>query len=166
MAGCRCSAGRGAPDVRLPDLVLRDIHEPPPPLWWPPAPGWWWLAAALLVLLLGAVAYLWYRRRRVRAWQRLFDQAVAAAGTGPARIAAMSALLRRAARGVRPDADRLQGDAWLAFLDGDAPGAGFVKGPGAALRDGGFRRDADDVDLEALQALARRRFLALMAAAR
>lgn len=152
--------------MAMPDLVLRDIHEPLPPPWWPPAPGWWWLAAGLLALALGAVAYAWYRRRRLRAWQRLFDRTVDATATTPERIAAMSALLRRAARRVDPAADRLQGDAWLGFLDAGAPAPGFLDGPGAALRDGGFRRNAGDIDLAALHALARQRFVALMAARR
>lgn len=150
----------------MPDLALRDIHEPAPPAWWPPAPGWWWLAAALLVLVIGAAAYAWYRRRRLRAWQRLFDRTVDAAPTAPEQIAAMSALLRRAARRVDPSADRLQGDAWLAFLDAGAATPGFVGGPGAALRDGGFRRDPGDIDIAALHALARQRFVSLMAARR
>ncbi len=146
----------------MPDLVLRDIHEPPPPGWWPPAPGWWWLAAAVvaIVVLVGAVAVR--RRHRRRAWARLFDGTVEQATDDPGRIAAMSALLRRASRQVRPDADRLQGTAWLTFLDAGDAARGFVDGPGAALLEAPFRRDADDVDIAALQALARARFVSLM----
>ncbi|KLI99621.1 DUF4381 family protein [Luteimonas sp. FCS-9] len=152
--------------MAMPDLVLRDIHVPDAPGWWPPAPGWWWLAAVVVALGAGLG---WLRLRHVRArrrWAELFDAEVEAATDAPARIAAMSALLRRAARRVRPDADRLQGDAWLAFLDAGMDTPAFVDGPGRLLGDGGFRRRVDGADLDALHAVARARFLALMAAGR
>lgn len=57
------------------------------------------------------------RRREVAA---IFDDALSAASTPPEQIAAMSELLRRAGRRRDPAADRLQGEAWLEFLD-DAP---------------------------------------------
>lgn len=152
--------------MAIPDLVLRDIHGTAAPGWWPPAPGWWWLAAGLLLVLVGVTAWRWRIARRRRAWMRLFDTAVAAAGDTPGRIAAISALLRRAARRARPDADRLQGDAWLQFLDAGHGHAGFVEGPGALLRDGAFRKDVPDDEVEALRTLARARFLALMAGTR
>ena len=152
--------------IAPPPLQLRDIHQPPAPPWWPPAPGWWWLAAAVLVLL-GFAAWWWLRARRRRAAAaRLFDAAVAAATTPAARIAAMSDLLRRAARRHQPGAERLHGDAWLAFLDGsaDAPDAPhpFSEGDGRALLDAGFRREVDDDVAAALLPLARRRYLELM----
>jgi len=143
------------------DLVLRDIHQPPAPSWWPPAPGWWWLAAAVLLLACAALGWRIFRSWQRRRWQQLFDAEVAAAPDAPGRIAAMSALLRRAARRRRPDADRLQGEDWLAFLDGGRPDAPFSTGIGAALRDGAFRRDTGALDTAALQALARARFVAL-----
>ena len=153
--------------MAMQDLPLRDIHQPPAPPWWPPAPGWWWLVAVLLVLLAFA-AWWWLRgRRRRAAIVRLFDERVDAAATPVERVAAMSELLRRAARRRDPAADRLQGDAWLAFLDGDTQAASangpFSAGAGRVLLDGGFRREIDDDAAAALLPLARRRYLELMA---
>ncbi|HSR64326.1 MAG TPA: DUF4381 family protein, partial [Xanthomonadaceae bacterium] len=102
-------------------LVLRDIHQPPAPPWWPPAPGWWLLAALVLVASMVPAWRAWRRRRRRLAHARLFDAAVAAAATPVARVAAISELLRRAARRIDPAADKLLGDDWLRFLDRDAP---------------------------------------------
>jgi hypothetical protein len=156
--------------MAVPDLPLRDIHQPPAPPWWPPAPGWWWLAAALLVLLAFAVWWWLRARRRRAAIVRLFDERVHAAATPVERVAAMSELLRRAARRRHPAADRLQGDAWLAFLDGDRTPANtarpFSDGAGRVLLDGGFRREVDDEAAAALLPLARRRYLELMAVRR
>lgn len=171
-----------------PTLVLRDIHQPPAPPWWPPAPGWWVLAA-LLLLAAGAVAWFVSRRRRHRAAVvALFDREVQAAPTAADEVAAISELLRRAARRRDPQADRLHGEAWLAFLDG-VPAAGasrnpskrgtqrlaaapgdatvqqpFSKGPGRLLLEGGYRRDVDAAQVAQLRPLARARFLDWMAA--
>ena len=142
-----------------PDLVLRDIHTPPAPPWWPPAPGWWLVAG--LVLLVLAVLW-WRRRRRAHARRRaeaVFDRALAQATSPTQRIAAMSELLRRAALMRIPGADRLQGEDWLQCLDAGDPARPFSDGIGRALLDGGFRRDAGDLDLDALHALVRTRFL-------
>lgn len=150
-------------------LPLRDIHQPPAPPWWPPAPGWW-LLFALLLALAAVATWWWWRRRRHRAEvARLFDARVRAAATPVAQIAAASELLRRAARRRDPAADRLQGDAWLRFLDGDATAdshKAFSDGPGRVLLDGGFRREIDKADAEALLPLARARYLELMAVRR
>lgn len=143
-------------------LVLRDIHAPAAPPWWPPAPGWWMLFAALaLVAGLGA---WWFarRRRRARAIARVFDDALARADTPAARIAAISELLRRAARRRDPQADRLQGEAWLAFLDAGLARPAFAEGAGSVLRDGAFRRDVSEADVEALREVARARFIEWM----
>ena len=140
-------------------LVLSDIHQPDAPGWWPPAPGWWMLAGALVLLTL---AVLWWRRRQRRRQQvicALFDDAVAATDSSPARVAAMSELLRRASRRRDAAADRLQGDAWLAFLDAGDKNAQFTRGAGRLLLDGGFRRDVAPEDVAALEALARARFI-------
>lgn len=138
-----------------PALVLRDIHQPPAPPWWPPAPGWWLLVAALL---LAIAAWTWWaarRRRQRRAIAAVFDDAVAAAETPVMQVAAMSELLRRAARRLDPDADRLDGEAWLERLDlGD--------GPGRLLLEGGYRREVDPRQVDALRPLARGRFLQWM----
>ena len=147
-----------------PALVLRDIHQPPPPSWWPLAPGWWMLLA-LSLLALGAWAW-WRRRRNLRraAIARLFDDAVSTAETPAGKIAAMSEQLRRASRRIDPRADRLQGEEWLRFLDRDLPQPVFAAGAGALLRDGGFRRDVGDAEIESLRAIARDRFLRWMGA--
>lgn len=140
-------------------IVLRDVHVPPAPPWWPPAPGWWVLAA--VILLLGA---MWFRRgrgatrRRARAFA-YFDGEVAKAATPALRLAVASELLRRAARRRRPDADRLDGEAWLEFLDrGDGA---FLRGDGRLLLDGPFRADVDKARAHAALALARARFASL-----
>ncbi|MFC3550844.1 DUF4381 family protein [Lysobacter cavernae] len=147
-------------------LALRDIHQPPAPSWWPPAPGWWLLAAVVLVVI--AVLWFWRarRQRKRRAIAALFDQTLAAADTPAAQVAAMSELLRRAARRRDAQADRLHGDAWLAFLDhDDKPGSpAFAQGAGRLLLDGGFRREVDAAQVEALRVLARARFLQWMGA--
>ena len=149
--------------MAMQDLPLRDIHQPPAPPWWPPAPGWWWLAAAVLVLVAFAVRWWLRARRRRAAIVRLFDERLRAAATPVERIAAMSELLRRAARRRDPAADRLQGDAWLAFLDGDKVPRSFSEGAGRVLLEGGFRREVDAADADVLLPLARGRYLELMA---
>jgi Domain of unknown function (DUF4381) len=149
-------------------LTLRDIHEPPPPPWWPPAPGWWLVVAVLSVAALMYFVRKFRRHRYLRVCERMFDDAIATAPAGPARVAAMSELLRRAARRVDPAADRLEGEAWLRFLDGagGAASPGFANGPGRALLDGAYRPAVDAGQLDTLHALARARFLDLMQARR
>lgn len=148
--------------MNAPDLVLRDIHQPPAPPWWPPAPGWWILAA--VVLLVSALAAWWMarRRRQRRRVAALFDDALAAAPQPAAQVAAISELLRRAARRRDPDADRLQGEAWLRWLDRELAPAAFSSGPGRLLLDGGFRRDVPDEDVARLRVLGRSAYLELM----
>lgn len=148
-------------------LPLLDVHLPPSPSWWPPPTGWW---LVLLALALVTVA-VWYWRRRVgrqRAEiERLFDANVDAADGLPARIAAMSELLRRAARRRDPNADRLTGDAWLLFLDAGQLDAGqpmpaFSAGAGRMLLEGGFRREVGEQEYAALRGIVRTRFVELM----
>lgn len=137
-------------------LVLRDVHVPPAPPWWPPAPGWW-----IAVAVIGLALLAWRvhgargrrRRRRAAAW---FDAQVATASTPAERLSIASELLRRAARTHRPDADRLDGEAWLALLD--AGDGAFLRGPGRGLLDGPFRPDVDATDAAATLAVARERF--------
>ena len=147
---------------------LRDIHLPPDPAWWPPAPGWWLLAVALLALL----AWLVVRARRawrIRRWRRILmaelDRSVAehAAVPDPARFAAaVSRLLRRAARQLDARAAALQGEQWLAFLDSRLPRAApatFRALAGGALVDAPYRPAGDhalrQLDASALERLAR-----------
>lgn len=147
-------------------LPLRDVHDIPAPPWWPPAPGWWLLLLAIALIVGGYLAWRTYRRRRRQRIAHLFDSAVAAADTPSAKIAAMSELLRRASRRIDPDADKLQGDDWLAFLDRGAEQPVFAAGAGALLREGGFRREVSQTEYEALHAVARQRFVHWMDGAR
>lgn len=143
-----------------PTLALRDIHAPPAPPLWPPAPGWWLLAACVAAAIAVVLVWRWRRRRRRAASAARFDAALAQAASPMDAVAAMSDLLRRAARLHDPDADRLQGEAWLAMLDGDDPARPFSEGPGHLLLDGAFRPDVDPRDVDALRPLACARFIA------
>ena len=147
-----------------PPLPLRDVHLPPAPAAWPPAPGWWALAGALL--LAAGLAWWLARRRRLQrlAITRVFDQAVDTAASPSQQVAMMSELLRRASRRVDGQADRLEGDAWLAFLDDGMPQPVFAAGAGALLRDGGFRPDVPQAQADALRVFARERYLRWMQA--
>lgn len=154
-------------------LPLQDIHLPPPPGVWPPAPGWW-LLALVLAASVGFAALQWrryWRRRRLRrARERLFDATLQAATEPAARLAALSQLLRRAARsGAMPASATLAGDDWLRFLDGDDAAYPFSGGAGRLLLEGPFRAPATHTDdasiaLAALEALARQRYLQLLEA--
>lgn len=150
-------------DAAPASLPLRDIHLPPAPSWWPPAPGWWGLAAALALVLVVVLTIRWRRQRRRRALQRLFDDTIAAAPTSSARVAAISELLRRAARRIDTTADTLAGNDWLRFLDQGGKTPVFQSQSGKLLLDGAFRRDVSDADVDTLRRIARERFLAWMA---
>ncbi len=148
-----------------PQLDLRDIHLPPEPSWWPPAPGWWLLALLALVLGYLLLRFLWLRwraRRRRLALQAEFDAALKLADPS-AQLAAISQLLRRAARVRSPAAAALVGDAWLEFLDraGGQEPAFFTRGAGRVLQEGPYRPAPDAAQLAALRAPARHCFLNL-----
>ncbi|MBJ6981454.1 DUF4381 domain-containing protein [Luteimonas sp. MC1572] len=143
-------------------LPLRDIHASVAPAWWPPAPGWWMVMAVVALALAALFAWRWRRVRRRRRHEHAFDAAVAAAVSPAQQIAAISELLRRAGRLRDPSADRLQGEAWLAFLDADDAAPRFSGDAAALLIDGPFRRDADPVAVDALRRTARARFLVWM----
>lgn len=145
-------------------LVLRDVHVPPAPSLWPPAPGWWFVIGVVALLLAFGAAVLWRRRQRLRTWQRMFDEA-GRAPQSASQAAAISELLRRAARRADPKADRLHGEDWLRFLDGERR-TDFSRGPGRILLDGGYRRELDERQLAQAKAAARIRFLELMAGKR
>jgi hypothetical protein len=142
-------------------LPLRDVHLPPSPPWWPPAPGWWLLFAGLLLILGIVFAWRWRVRRRRRALARFFDDTVDAASDPPARIAAMSELLRRAVRERDPQAATLTGDAWLAHLDAGRRSPVFAAGLGRSLLEDGFRREVPESEYRALRVVVRERFLEL-----
>jgi hypothetical protein len=123
----------------------------------------------LVFALLAALAAIagwraWRRHRRRRALARLFDATVDAAGTPAAQLAAMSELLRRAARRRDPAADTLHGEAWVRFLDGGLKAPVFAAGAGMLLLEGGFRAAVATRDVATVRPLARRRFLDWMAA--
>ncbi|MCY7354315.1 MAG: DUF4381 domain-containing protein [Lysobacter sp.] len=145
-------------------LVLRDIHQPVSPPWWPPAPGWWAVFALIVLVVAVATWFAARRRKRQREIVALFDQALMMSPSPAAQVAAMSELLRRAARRRNAHADLLQGDDWLRFLDGDATRTPFSQGDGRVLLEGGFQRDLDSAQADALKPLARSRYLQLMAA--
>lgn len=141
-------------------LVLRDVHLPPAPALWPPAPGWWLLAGGVLLMVMALLLWRWHRHRRRQRWLAWFDQQSRHADAS-AEVAALSALLRRAARRVDSRADRLHGDAWLRFLDGSS-GHGFSSGVGQLLLHGAFQRQVDAQAVQQLRAAARTRFVELM----
>ena len=143
-------------------LPLKDVHPGVAPAWWPPAPGWW-LVFGVIVVIIAIVAWrVAMKRRQHVAILRLFDETVSRAVTPSQQIAAMSELLRRAARRKDPSADRLQGDDWLRFLDRGMSPPCFEHGPGALLRDGAFRRDVDEGAARALRTVARQRYVTWM----
>ncbi len=143
-------------------LVLRDVHEGIAPGWWPLAPGWWGILGALAIVATFVAWRVVVKRRRRAGILRLFDDAVAAAGTPSQQVAAMSELLRRAARRKQANADTLEGEAWLRFLDDGMPQPVFSAGAGSLLRDGGFRADVAAHESDALRVIARQRYLLWM----
>lgn len=149
--------------MQNPSLILRDIHQPVAPAWWPPAPGWWAVAAIVLAVALGIAVWRRRQRDRQRRIARIFDEGVRSADSAPGQIAAMSELLRRAARRRNPQADRLQGDAWLAYLDASDKRRSFTSDAGRLLLEGGFRREVDPEQVAELHSIARARFIEWMA---
>jgi hypothetical protein len=142
------------------NLVLRDVHVPPVPGLWPPAPGWWVVIALVIAVLAWLCVLGLRRRRRYVAWTSTFDQETSRA-TPAEQVAAMSSLLRRAARRLDPQADRLTGEAWLKWLDG-RKGTQFSQGPGRVLLEGAFMPSVEPQAVASLLPVARTRFLQLM----
>lgn len=143
-------------------LQLLDVHDGNAPAWWPLAPGWWLLLAGIVVIAMLATWLRARKRRRHAAALRLFDGEVDRANTPSQQVAAMSGLLRRAARRKHAHADTLAGDAWLRLLDEGMPQPVFSAGAGALLRDGGFRDDVTEHEAWALRIIARERYLRWM----
>ena len=154
---------QGVPQPPAPEpLLLQDVHLPPPPGWWPPPPGWWMVLGVLALIAIGV--WLWRRRvrRRRAVIETLFDDTLNGVSGASAGIAAMSELLRRAARRRDPQADRMSGDDWLRFLDAGQRAPVFSAGAGRTLLEGGFRRDVSAQEFEALRGIVRTRFVELM----
>lgn len=143
-------------------LPLKAMHAGVAPAWWPPASGWWWLLGFVLLVLISVASVCWLRRRRLNTVARYFDREVLQAATPAAQVAVISELLRRAARAIDPQADRLLGDDWLRLLDQGMPVPVFLQGAGALLADGAYRREIDAESVAALQRVARQRFLLWM----
>lgn len=150
---------------QAPELPLRDIHQAVAPPLWPPAPGWWLLFGVVALIAAALGVWRWRRRRRRQALAVMYDQAVDAAQTPAAQLAAISELLRRAARRQQAGAEVLQGDAWLQFLDRGMRQPQFSTGPGRILGDGPYRPDVSADDVARLRPVARQRFLLWMGAA-
>lgn len=143
-------------------LVLRDIHLSTAPGWWPLAPGWWLVAVAVLLLAAGLLAWRLRRLRHRRRLLAMFDRETALADPA-ASMAAISSLLRRAARRHHPGADTLQGEAWLALLDQGRNAPRFAGARGELLLQGAFRPDPPAGEVAALRLAARERFVEWMA---
>jgi hypothetical protein len=143
--------------------VLRDIHLPPEPSWWPPAPGWWIVAGIVVVFAIWASMRIAKQRRLQRARNVLHREleslrdAHPATSDAAAQVAAMSMLLRRAAKRYEPSASSLRDEAWLVYLDADDPAQPFSRGPGRVLLDGPYRPQlaADEADALAQAVRAR-----------
>ena len=121
------------------------------------------IAGLALVAVLLAV-FAWRRRRKRRALSKLFDDAVSQDASPAEQVAAMSELLRRAARRKDPHADRLQGDDWLRFLDDGLKQPVFSAGAGNVLLEGAYRRDVSAIEIDGLRSAVRNRFLEWMGA--
>jgi hypothetical protein len=106
---------------------LAPEHAPPPPGWWPPAPGWWVLAALLVGLVIAAVLVWRHPRRRLRRATLRELQRIRARDDDDvtATAQAIQNLLRRYALALfgAERVARLQGAAWLKFLDAHSAAA-------------------------------------------
>lgn len=151
---------------------LADIHLPDAVPFWPPAPGWWVLAAlvmfALVLLYRHQLARLFLRRRLGSALREL-DAAYKAFKLAPQSekdrnvaglqlLQTFNAVLKRVALvhyRDHPEVPRLNGRAWLRFLDARMNSSEFTTGVGQVLADGIYR-PVFDADVEALHALCSR----------
>ncbi|MEG0185345.1 MAG: DUF4381 domain-containing protein [Stenotrophomonas sp.] len=140
-------------------LPLRDVQLPSAPSWWPPAPGWLMVMAVVLLVLAIIAALVWRRRRRQQRWMRLFDQEISAVAAGPAELAAIASLLRRAARQARPGSEALRDDAWWQYVD---PRNTLQPPQRSLLAEGAYRPHVDASALADIRTWARARYLALL----
>ncbi len=139
-------------------LKLRDIQAPPEPPWWLLAPAWLWLVALLVAMLM--VTWLWRKRRRrehlARLAQRELEFIEARYRRNPdTRLLAfqVSRWLKQVALLAFPERQlqRVNGAAWLEFLDQDLPDQPFTRGCGQVF---GARLYQRQVDLDANQVIA------------
>jgi hypothetical protein len=106
---------------------LSPEHAPPAPGWWPPAPGWWLLAFLSLALAITAFMVWRHPRRRLRraTLRELNRIRTRSDADVTAAAQAIQNLLRRYALALfgAECVARLQGTAWLQFLDEHSGGA-------------------------------------------
>jgi hypothetical protein len=120
---------------------LSPEHAPPAPGWWPPAPGWWLLAFLGLALVLTAF-FVWRQpRRRLRRATLSELNRIRARSDADVTAAAQAIqnLLRRYALALfgAERVARLQGAAWLRFLDEHSGGA-FAGARGESLLESSY----------------------------
>lgn len=166
LAACAWAAQALAGATSPEDLPLRPSHNPPPPSWWPPAPGWWLVAGGVLSVLAVGAWWRWRKRQYRLRCEGLFQARLALAKTPAAEVAAMSELLRRAARRREPAAVAYAGDDWLRVVEGGRRGPHFEPDQQQLLLEGGFRRQVAADEAAALRAPVLRRYLQLMGAGR
>jgi hypothetical protein len=149
-----------------PGPELRDIHLPPPPGAWPLAVGWWVVIGVVLVAVAALLFALWrrhgQRRRAAHALAELDAIAVRWHEHHDAQsfAAALSQLLRRAARQRDARNATLRGEAWLASLQALAP---RIPLDALAPLDAAIYRPTMPLDAEAAIAVARRWLRQVMA---
>lgn len=122
---------------------LRDIQLPEPVGIWPPAPGWWILGLIILsILFFGFWKFKQYKavnqyRHDAIALIKAEEKAIKEHKNITLYLQNMAEILRRTALTAYPNEriEPLQGNAWLAFLDGknysriiDKPHLSFQKG--------------------------------------
>jgi hypothetical protein len=141
---------------------MRDIQPPPEPPWWLLGPGWLWLAA--VVALLGVGAWTWWRRRHSRQLARLAARELHSIQRDYRRDRDSRQLAIRLSRWLKQVAllafpaqglQRVNGDAWLAFLDQGLHERPFSQGCGRVFG-GEVYRARVELDAGAVIALCER----------
>lgn len=136
---------------------LRDIHLPDAIGLWPLAPGWWFviiIASLLFIILFYAVR----RYRQTTAFKRTASQQLDRLNNQCLEdnlyLKQLNQLLKQTALAVNPreDISRLNGKAWLNFLDRDLAEPEFSQGAGQALECGPYSPNAN-FDRQSLHAL-------------